>query len=160
MNVRNTGEYIRKVLAGESPTFQSEHLAGEDRARETIAIQLRRCDGIDRSSFHIQTGFDLDALIGEKVKQYVGLGLLEDTGQGSSSRAKGNVSLTASLPKCYDRHKEFAEVPRTPCGLARSIAAVIAGILLLTKVVLRAVGAVAERDIHDLTVGDRWGAAL
>ncbi len=80
LNVRNTGEYIRKVLAGESPTFQSEHLAGKDRARETIAIQLRRCDGIDRSSFHIQTGFDLDALIGEKVKQYVGLGLLEDTG--------------------------------------------------------------------------------
>jgi oxygen-independent coproporphyrinogen-3 oxidase len=95
LNVRNTNEYIRKVLSGESPTFQSERLEGEERARETIAIQLRRCDGIDRAAYRVQTGFDLDELVGEKIGQYVGLGLLDDRGQGIRLTREGKCLADA-----------------------------------------------------------------
>ena len=81
LNVRNTKDYIRKMFAGESPTFQTEYLEDEERARETMAIQLRHCDGIDREAFHLQTDFHIDRLEGAKIAQYVQLGLLEDTGQ-------------------------------------------------------------------------------
>ena len=50
LNIRDTKLYIRKVLAGESPTFQSEQLGPRDRAFETMATQLRRADGIDRDA--------------------------------------------------------------------------------------------------------------
>jgi oxygen-independent coproporphyrinogen-3 oxidase len=80
LNVRDTKLYIRKVLAGESPTFQSECLGPRDRAFETIATQLRRIDGIDRVRFREQTSFDLDALIGDRLRGLVGGGLLTDDG--------------------------------------------------------------------------------
>jgi oxygen-independent coproporphyrinogen III oxidase len=77
LNGRNTTDYVRRVLAGESPTFQSETLDPRERAIETMAVQLRRCDGIDRPRFREQTGFALDDLVGEKLAQVIGLGLLE-----------------------------------------------------------------------------------
>ncbi len=80
MNVRNTKDYIRRVLSGESPTFQAEVLEPRDRALETVAVQLRRMEGIPRSRFAVQTGFELNELMGAKLRQLVGLGLLEDAG--------------------------------------------------------------------------------
>ncbi len=80
VNTRDLRTYIRKVRAGESPTFQSEALAPEERARETMAVQLRRAEGIGRPAFREQTGFDLDALAGPAVARHVGLGLLSDDG--------------------------------------------------------------------------------
>lgn len=81
MNTRDTQSYIRRVLAGESPLLQAEELAPEERARETLALQLRRADGIQRTDFQHQTGFDLDALAGEKLRRHAGLGLLQDDGR-------------------------------------------------------------------------------
>lgn len=69
------------MLAGESPTFQSEELEPEERARETMAIQLRRSEGIDRPAFQQQTGLDLDALAGAVIARQVGAGLLADDGR-------------------------------------------------------------------------------
>jgi oxygen-independent coproporphyrinogen-3 oxidase len=89
LNTRDTQSYIRKVLAGESPTFQSERLSPEERARETVAVQLRRADGIERASFRIQTGFDLDALAGAAITKLVGLELLADDGQKLRLTRKG-----------------------------------------------------------------------
>ena len=80
LNVRDTKAYIRKVLAGESPTFQSETLAPQDRAFETVATQLRRSDGIGRTRFWEQTGFDVDELLGPRLTSLVAEGLLRDTG--------------------------------------------------------------------------------
>jgi oxygen-independent coproporphyrinogen-3 oxidase len=80
-NTRDLAAYIRKALAGESTTFQSETLPPEQRARETIAVQLRRSDGICRTAFRRQTGYDLDALAGPAVARHVDLGLLEDDGE-------------------------------------------------------------------------------
>ena len=81
LNIRDTATYIRRVLAGESPTFQWEELDPESRAFETIATQLRRSVGIDRSRFEQQTGYVLDQLIAERLKRLCEIGMLDDTGE-------------------------------------------------------------------------------
>jgi oxygen-independent coproporphyrinogen-3 oxidase len=78
LNTRDLQAYIRRCLAGESPTIQSEELGPEERARETMAVMLRRRDGIDRTNFKHQTGHDLDALVGDRVARLVEQKLLED----------------------------------------------------------------------------------
>jgi|SRR5262245_12954499 len=78
LNRRNTAEYIRRVLAGESATFQSEELPPEDAARETAATQLRRSAGVIRSRFHEQTGHAFDDLTRGRAEHLVALELLED----------------------------------------------------------------------------------
>jgi oxygen-independent coproporphyrinogen-3 oxidase len=80
VNTRDLSGYLRRALAGEPAAFQSETLPPEERARETIGLQLRRAEGIDRQQFLLQTGFDLDRLAGAAVAQYAALGLLADDG--------------------------------------------------------------------------------
>jgi oxygen-independent coproporphyrinogen-3 oxidase len=86
LNTRDLASYIERALAGEATTFQSEKLEADERARETMAIQLRRAEGIGRFSFQAQTGWNLDALAGEAIRRQVELGLLADDG--------GSVRLT------------------------------------------------------------------
>jgi oxygen-independent coproporphyrinogen-3 oxidase len=81
LNTRDLRTYLRKVQAGESPTVQFEELPPEERARETMAMQLRRAEGIDRCAFREQTGFDLDSLAGRAVARHVELELLADDGE-------------------------------------------------------------------------------
>jgi oxygen-independent coproporphyrinogen-3 oxidase len=78
LNTRDLNGYMNKVLAGQSPAFQSETLSPEERARETLMSGLRRCEGIERAGFREQTGFDLDALIGPALAWHVDLGFLHD----------------------------------------------------------------------------------
>src|SRR5262249_14369313 len=78
LNTRDLHGYLRRVLAGEPATFQSEELPPEERARETLAVQLRRAEGVERRRFREQTDFDLDALAGAKLRQHADLGLLAD----------------------------------------------------------------------------------
>jgi oxygen-independent coproporphyrinogen-3 oxidase len=80
LNTRDLHGYIRRALAGEPATFQAEELEPAERARETMAVQLRRADGIDRAAFLHQTGFDLDAVAGRKLPALVEQGLLHDDG--------------------------------------------------------------------------------
>ncbi len=89
MNVRNTTDYIRKVLSGESPTFQSERLEGRERAVETAVIQLRRTDGVGRARFREQTGVDFDPLFGERLAMLISQGLLADTGSSVRLTRRG-----------------------------------------------------------------------
>jgi len=89
LNTRDLQGYIRRALAGEPVTFQSEVLSPEDRARETLALQLRRAEGVDRRAFRVQTGFDLDALAGEALDRHVDLGLLVDDGAGVRLTRRG-----------------------------------------------------------------------
>lgn len=78
LNIRDTKGYVRKVLSGESVTFQSERLGPRERAFETIATQLRRLAGIGRERFREQTGFELNELIGNRLELLVAGGLLID----------------------------------------------------------------------------------
>jgi oxygen-independent coproporphyrinogen-3 oxidase len=89
LNTRDTQAYIRKVLGGESPTFQSECLEPRERAFETVGTQLRRRSGIDRDRFREQTGFDLSELLGEHLTKLVTAGLLADDGDSVSLTRRG-----------------------------------------------------------------------
>jgi oxygen-independent coproporphyrinogen-3 oxidase len=80
LNTRNLGTYLRRTLAGMNPTFQTEELSPPERARETLALGLRRAEGVDRAEFRTQTGFDLDALAAAAIRRHVDLGLLHDDG--------------------------------------------------------------------------------
>lgn len=97
LNTRDLTTYLRKTLAGEPATFQAEELDAEERACETMAVQLRRAEGIDRNRFHEQTGFELDALAGDAVARHVGLGLLEDDGVGVRLTRRGKYVADAVI---------------------------------------------------------------
>ena len=80
LNTRSFAEYLRRVLAGAPAAIQSESLLPDERARETMALQLRRADGIDREAFAKQTGRQLDDLAGPAIARHVASGLLSDDG--------------------------------------------------------------------------------
>jgi oxygen-independent coproporphyrinogen-3 oxidase len=81
LNTRSLKTYLRHVLAGESPTIQSEQLNERERAQETIGLQLRRRQGIVREEFAAQTGISLDDLAGEALIRLAQLGLIRDDGR-------------------------------------------------------------------------------
>lgn len=81
VNTRDMTTYIRRILSGESATMQAETLPPEERARETMALQLRRVEGIDRQAFLAQTGFELDTLAGPAIRRHVDLAFLQDDGR-------------------------------------------------------------------------------
>lgn len=89
VNTRDLHGYLRRILAGEPATFQSETLTPEEKARETIALQLRRAEGIERSPFFRQTGFALDLLAGPVIARYCSLGLMEDDKAGVRLTGRG-----------------------------------------------------------------------
>jgi oxygen-independent coproporphyrinogen-3 oxidase len=60
---------------------ESEALAPEDRARERLVFSLRRLEGVDRTAFAAQSGFEIDRLIGEPLARFVAQGLLADDGR-------------------------------------------------------------------------------
>lgn len=81
MNHRSTTTWLKRVLAGEDPVAERERLEPAERARELLVFALRRLEGIERAAFAERTGFEIDALVGEKVKQFTELGLLVDDGR-------------------------------------------------------------------------------
>jgi oxygen-independent coproporphyrinogen-3 oxidase len=99
LNRRGTDDYIRRVLAGESATWQSEELPPEESARETAAVQLRRLSGITRDRFRTQTGYDLDALTGGRICGYSAEGLLADDGNSIRLTRRGRCLADALVVK-------------------------------------------------------------
>jgi oxygen-independent coproporphyrinogen-3 oxidase len=81
LNTRDLRTYVTRVLAGESPVLQSEELDPPERARETLALGLRRAEGIHRVAFRAQTGFTLEEAASPRLPALVEQGLLRDTGE-------------------------------------------------------------------------------
>jgi oxygen-independent coproporphyrinogen-3 oxidase len=81
VNHRSTTAYVGRLLAGQSPVAECETLGPEDRARERLVFGLRRLAGVDRSTYERETGFQMDALVGEPLCRYVAQGFLADDGQ-------------------------------------------------------------------------------
>jgi oxygen-independent coproporphyrinogen-3 oxidase len=71
VNHRSTTTYLRRVLRGESAVAESEELTHEDRAREALVIGLRRMQGVDRTEFARQTGFELESLVGREMDRFM-----------------------------------------------------------------------------------------
>jgi oxygen-independent coproporphyrinogen III oxidase len=86
LNTRDLRTYIQRLERGNPPTFQSEELPPRERAIETIAVQLRRAEGIERTHFLTQTGYALESIAGSKIVHLVEEGLLRDD--------EGRVALT------------------------------------------------------------------
>jgi oxygen-independent coproporphyrinogen-3 oxidase len=93
LNSRDLTTYLTRVLRGQSATFQSEKLGDPERARETLAVQLRRAEGVCRPAFRLQTGIDLDDVGSPALARQVELGLLED--DGTSIRLTRNGKYVA-----------------------------------------------------------------
>jgi oxygen-independent coproporphyrinogen-3 oxidase len=89
LNTRSLDTYLRRVLAGESPTIQCEQLKERERAQETIGLQLRRRQGIVREEFAAQTGLKLDDLAGDALFRLAGLGLIRDDGRSVTLTRRG-----------------------------------------------------------------------
>ncbi len=89
LNTRDLHTYINRLRAGQTPTFQSECLPPRERAVETIAVQLRRAAGIERSDFARQTGFALDHLVGAKLRELVEQELVCDDGESVALTRRG-----------------------------------------------------------------------
>jgi oxygen-independent coproporphyrinogen-3 oxidase len=81
VTTRDFQSYLRKALAGQSTVAQREMLDQEERARETLTLNLRRAEGIDRPAFRDQTGCDVDALVGPVIALHHEAGLLQDDGK-------------------------------------------------------------------------------
>lgn len=105
LNTRDVRTYIKRLEAGQAATFQSECLPPRERAIETIAVQLRRAEGIDRASFRDQTGFDLESLIGPKIREFTDGGLLYDAGTRISLTRRGKCLADAII----ERLMQFAQ---------------------------------------------------
>lgn len=79
-NHRSTTTYLQRVLSGESPVADREELDPEARAREYLVFALRRLEGISRTEFAAQTGYNLEGLIAAPLQKFTSLGLLESAG--------------------------------------------------------------------------------
>jgi oxygen-independent coproporphyrinogen-3 oxidase len=97
LNSRDLSTYMKRALAGESPEFQVEILDSRERARETMAIQLRRSDGIRRDEFCAQTGFGLDGLAGRAIARHVEMGFLADHGDSVRLTREGKFVADAVI---------------------------------------------------------------
>ncbi len=98
-NHRSTTNYIRRMLAGQSPVAESEQLAPQDRARELLVFGLRRLQGVDRQWFAATSGFSLDQIGGDVLRQYVDQQLLTDDGQTVRLTRRGLFISDAMWPK-------------------------------------------------------------
>jgi len=99
LNTRDLNRYILLALSGESVTMQSELLGPEERARETMAVQLRRAEGIDRIAFRVQTEFDLEALAGAALVRHVEQGFLADDGRSVHLTRQGKYVADAVIER-------------------------------------------------------------
>lgn len=86
INHRSVTTWLKRTLTGESPIGETEMLTPEDRARESIALGLRRRAGIELAEFRGRTGYDLLELTGEAVDSL--------TTQGWLERDSGTIRLT------------------------------------------------------------------
>ena len=102
VNTRDLSAYIRKAHAGESVTMQSETLEKLERARETMCLNLRRAEGIQRRQFLRQTGLEVDALAGETIRRHAEHTLLDDDGESVRLTRRGKCVADAVVSSLWE----------------------------------------------------------
>lgn len=88
-NVRDLGEYGCAMREGRSSRESEERLGPEEKARETLVMNLRLIDGVDRESFRRATGFDYRDLRGREIDWLCEIGLLDESGDRLRLTEKG-----------------------------------------------------------------------
>lgn len=97
VNTRDLRGYIERILSGEPAAFQTEELPPLERALETMSLNLRRREGIDRTGFSAQTGFEVEALAGARLARLVEQGFLNADGARVSLSRKGRYVADAVI---------------------------------------------------------------
>ncbi len=88
MNHRSTTTWMQRVLSGHSPIAEREALSAEETARERLVFGLRRLDGLDIAAFARETGYTMEALVGQQLADFIAQGLFTTTdGQLKLTRA-------------------------------------------------------------------------
>jgi oxygen-independent coproporphyrinogen-3 oxidase len=103
LNTRDLTTYLRRMQSGVSPTFQAETLGPEDRARETIGLNLRRAEGVQRRRFREQTGFEFDGLAGAKFCDLIASGHLVDDATGVRLTQQGKCVADAVIEQFWTK---------------------------------------------------------
>ncbi len=78
VNHRDLTTYLRTARSGAPTEFQSEKLEEKERALETVGIQLRRREGIERTNFREQTGIELAELSEHVIARLKELDMLSE----------------------------------------------------------------------------------
>ena len=81
-NIRSVLGWLARLEAGQSPVADEEELTSEHRARELVYLGLRRNRGVEREPFHARTGFDLDQLFQQPIRQQSEMGFLLNDEKG------------------------------------------------------------------------------
>jgi oxygen-independent coproporphyrinogen-3 oxidase len=101
LNTRDLTTYLQRLHAGKSPVFQSECLEPFARACETLAVQLRRVQGVEFARFAQQTEHDFPTLVGEACPALAELGLVSITAEHVALTREGRCVADAVIAKLY-----------------------------------------------------------
>ena len=83
-NHRSTTTYIKRVLNGDSPVSEVDHVSPEDYARERLIFGLRQLRGVDLEVLNQETGIDPMTICGNQITRHIENGFLAI--EGSSLR--------------------------------------------------------------------------
>lgn len=75
-NHRSVTTYIQRVQRGESPVAEYEVLDPRTAALETLVLGLRRLEGLVPDTYRQLTGFSLEELAGDTLRQFKSWGML------------------------------------------------------------------------------------
>jgi len=90
-NVPDTGEYVRRIRAGEKTVIESEVLSPRRRAGETAMLMLRLNEGLGYEAFQRATGFDAQQLFADTITKYEKHGLLTADTEHMALTRKGRL---------------------------------------------------------------------
>ena len=76
-NHRGVLAWLKRVESGEPPWTEEERLSPEESARELVMLNLRRREGVVRDDFRRRTGFEIDALLGDDLRDQAAAGFVE-----------------------------------------------------------------------------------
>ncbi len=98
-NHPSTSTYLRRVLAGRSPVWQSERLSPQLRMREALVLALRTTAGVDVGAFGRRWGTSPWQLAGETLRRFVEEGFLEECGGTLRLSRRGLLVSDALWPE-------------------------------------------------------------
>lgn len=76
-NHRSLFTWMKRLRSQESPVAETETLSDEEFARELLILGLRRCQGVESTSFLEKTGYELKSLIGSGLDPFFEAGALK-----------------------------------------------------------------------------------
>jgi len=70
-NVAATGDYVARVVAGQSPSQERHHLSPQAQVEEALFMGMRLTDGVDRNLFRARFGLDPWERYGKALEPFI-----------------------------------------------------------------------------------------